>query len=171
MADPVLVAYATRYGSTKEVAEAVTKALKDAGVDARLLPAREVQSLDGYRAVVLGTPLYIGKWLKDIGKLLTRHQGALTKLPVALFVLGPTGSTEGEWQEIRASVDKLLMGVPWLKPVAWELFGGKLDPAKLGFPYNLLLKLPASPLYNAKAVDSRDWEAIAAWAKGLAGKL
>ena len=170
MSDRILVVYASRYGSTQETAEKVATAFGESGLDADVQPARQVQDLAGYRAVVLGAPLYIGRWLKDARRFLERHQAALTALPVAVFTLGPTRA-EDEWQEVRAQLDKQLAEYPWLKPVAVELFGGKYDPAKLRFPVSLLAALPASPLHGAPANDLRDWEAIGAWASGLAQQL
>jgi len=61
----VLVAYATRYGSTLEVAEEIARVLRQSGLLVDDLSVREVKSLDGYRAVVVGVPLYIGKFLRD----------------------------------------------------------------------------------------------------------
>jgi menaquinone-dependent protoporphyrinogen oxidase len=127
--------------------------------------------LEGYRAVVLGAPLYIGQWLKDARRFLARHQEALAKRPVALFSLGPTRAAENEWEDVRAQVDKQLAKYPWLKPVAVELFGGKYDPDKLRFPDSLLATLPASPLHQMPASDLRDEGAIRTWANNLAEKL
>ncbi|HOU15488.1 MAG TPA: flavodoxin domain-containing protein [Anaerolineae bacterium] len=170
MSDSILVTYATRYGSTQEVAEKIAATLREGGIKVDLKPARQVQTLTGYSAVVLGAPLYIGNWLKDAQRFLTQQQAALEKLPVAIFTLGPTRADE-DWTEVRASLDVQLGKYPWLKPVAVELFGGKYDPAKLKFPATLLTMLPASPLYKAPASDARDWDAIHAWASGLVGKL
>ena len=170
MSDSVLVVYATRYGSTQEVAEQVAATLRESGFEVDLAPARQVQSLQGSRAVVLGAPLYIGSWLKDAQRFLARHQAALVELPVAIFTLGPTRAEE-DVAEVRAQMDKQLLKYPWLKPVAVELFGGKYDPSKLKFPATLLAALPASPLYQAPASDIRDWDAIRTWAGSLAAKL
>jgi menaquinone-dependent protoporphyrinogen oxidase len=84
----------------------------------------------------------------------------------ALFALGPFHDEEKEWHDVRAQLDKAVAKVPWLKPVAVQVFGGKFDPAKLGFPWKLIpamKKIPAS--------DIRDWAAIAAWAHDLAARL
>lgn len=94
MPAPILVAYATRYGSTQEVAEAVAAMLRERDLDARAQPMREVRGLDGYRAVVLGAPLYIGRLHKDMPRFLSRHRDALTARPVAIFALGPTDADE-----------------------------------------------------------------------------
>jgi menaquinone-dependent protoporphyrinogen oxidase len=170
MSDRVLVAYATRYGSTQEVAEQVAETLREQGLEVTIQPARQVKSLEGYGAVVLGAPLYIGSWLKDAQRFLAKHQAALADLPVAVFTLGPTRADE-DVTPVRAQLDKQLSKYPWLKPIATELFGGKYDPSNLKFPLNLLAALPASPLHQAPASDIRDWEVIRAWASDLATKL
>jgi menaquinone-dependent protoporphyrinogen oxidase len=156
----VLVGYATRYGSTQEVAEAVAATLRECGLEVDIQPMREVRTLAGYSAVVLGAPLYMFRWHKDARRFLSRHRKALTERPVAVFALGPTHDDEKERQDSRAQLDKELSKFPWLTPVALEVFGGKYDPAKLRFPVNLFAgKEPAS--------DIRDWTAIRAWAADL----
>jgi menaquinone-dependent protoporphyrinogen oxidase len=162
MSSLVLVGYATRYGSTQEVAEAVAATLRECGLAVDIQPMREVRSLAGYSAVVLGAPLYMFRWHKDAIRFLSRHRKALMERPVAVFALGPTHDPhdEKEWQDSRAQLDKVLAKFPWLTPVALEMFGGKYDPTKLPFPINLLAgKEPAS--------DLRDWTAIRAWAADL----
>ena len=89
MAIDVLVAYATKHGTTEEVAEAITEELKGLGLEVELRRLRKVRGLDGYRAVVIGAPLYAGRWQKDARKFLKRHGKALEELPVAVFALGP----------------------------------------------------------------------------------
>jgi menaquinone-dependent protoporphyrinogen oxidase len=166
MSTMVLVGYATRYGSTQEVAEAVAAALRECGLAVDIQPMRQVRSLAGYSAVVLGAPLFMFRWHKDALRFLSRHRKALTERPVAIFALGPVHDPhdEQEWQDSRAQLDKALAEFPWLTPVALEIFGGKYDPAKLRFPISLFAgKEPAS--------DLRDWTAIRAWASNLAAKL
>jgi menaquinone-dependent protoporphyrinogen oxidase len=156
MATTVLVTYATKYGSTREVAEAIAATLSAYGLQTEMRPAREVRSLDGYSAVVLGAALYIGRWHKDARRFLKRHRAALSRLPVAIFALGPLSTAEKEWQDARAQLDQTLATASWLAPVAVELFGGVINPAKLRFPFN---HMPAG--------DARDWTAIRAWASEL----
>jgi len=166
MSDKILVTYASRYGSTQEVAEKIAAMLNEGGLTADVQPARQVKTLQGYSAVVLGAPLYIGSWLKDAHRFLKRHQAALEKLPVAIFSLGPTHGDDA-LATVQPQMDKELAKYPWLKPVSTELFGGEYDPDKLRFPDTLLGKLPASPLYQAPANDMRDWDAIRTWAQSL----
>ena len=157
----VLVAFATKYGSTQEVAEAVAAALKERGIDVDVRPAREVKALDGYSAVVLGAPLYYFRWHKDARKFLDHHRKALVGLPVAVFALGPFANEPDQFEDARGRLDKALAERDWLSPVAVEVFGGKFDSAGLRFPDANpgMKKIPAS--------DIRDWEAIRAWASAL----
>jgi menaquinone-dependent protoporphyrinogen oxidase len=171
MAISVLVTYATRYGSTQEVAEAVAATLREQGLEVDLQLMREVRTLEGRRAVILGAPLYIGHWHKDVQRFLRRHREVLMQRPVAIFTLGPTQPDDQEWAGVRAQLEQELAKYPWLKPVALELFGGKYDPAQLRFPDSLLARSPASPLHQMPASDVRDWTAIRMWASSLAAKL
>ena len=166
MSASVLVAYATQYGSTQEVAEAVASTLRDCGLAVDIQPMRDVRALDQYRAVVLGAPLYMFQWHKDALHFLERHREALTARPVAIFALGPLHAEEKEFQGAREQLGKELAKFPWLTPGSIEIFGGKFDPQKLTFPHNLV---PA--LKNMPASDIRDWTAIRAWAGDLAAQF
>ena len=166
MSVSVLVGYATRYGSTQEVAEAVAATLREQGLTVDIQPMRQVRTLDQYHAIVLGAPLYMFHWHKDALHFLARHREALTARPVAIFALGPFHADEKEFQAVREQLDKELAKFPWLTPRAIAIFGGKFDPQKLTFPHNLV---PA--LKNMPASDVRDWTAIRAWASDLAATL
>src|SRR5215467_1411636 len=166
MSASVLVAYASRYGSTQEVAEAFAATLRESGLEVDLQHLIQVHTIDQYRAVVIGAPLYMFRWHKDALNFLTRYRTILTAMPVAIFALGPFHADEEEFRGAREQLDKELEKFPWLIPTAIEIFGGKFDPEKLTFPHNLvpaLKKMPAS--------DVRDWTAIHAWASNLATEL
>ncbi len=171
MSASMLVTYASRYGSTQEVAESIAATLRESGLEVDFAPVRRVRTLNGYRAIVLGAPLYMGSWHKDAKRFLSQHHEALVEQPVAIFALGPTHMDEEEWRGSREQLNTELSKFPWLTPAALELFGGKHNPAKLRFPDNLIASLPASPLHNMPASDARDWTAIRAWASGLVTNL
>ncbi len=171
MSGSILVSYATRYGSTQEVAEAIAAALREAGREVDLQPVRKVRSLEGYGLVVLGAPLYIGRWHKEAHRFLEQQREALAQRQVAVFALGPLHETEEQWRNVRGQLDKELAQHAWLAPTAAAIFGGKYDPAKLRFSDKVLAMAPASPLYQIPACDLRDWAAIRLWAEGLAGKV
>ena len=105
MAEKYLVTYATRYGSTQEVAEVITATLRERGLGVDIQPMREVRTLVGYRVVVLGAPLFMFHWHKDALSFLSRHREALMEHPVVVFALGPTHEPydEQEWQDFALS--------------------------------------------------------------------
>ena len=161
----VLVANATSYGSTQEIAEVISETLRSQGLAVDLQPIRSVQILEGYSAVVLGAPLYMFHWHKDALNFLSQHQNILAdNFPLAIFAGGPFGKGDGnEWYEVRAKLDLELAKFPWLAPISVEIVGGKFDPKKLRFPYKLIPVLKKMPVS-----DLRDWVAIRAWANNLA---
>lgn len=166
----ILVTYASKYGSTQEVAEAVAATLGEGGLSVDVRPAQKVHTLKGYGAVVLGAAIYYGVLHKDAVNFLTRNEAALAQCPVAVFALGPNSTDENERKGSWAQFDKELAKFPWLKPVVTELFGGRF-PAKLHFPDSMVAALPASPMHGKPASDVRDWTAIHAWSSSLTQKL
>jgi menaquinone-dependent protoporphyrinogen oxidase len=170
MMTKVLVAYGTRYGSTREVAEAVAATLAEKGIEADVMTAREVRSLDGYDAVVLGTPLYMGALHKDVRALLEKNSVALEQTPFALFALGPIKADDGV-DGSRAQLIEALAKLPVPTPASTAVFVGAYDPARLGFKDKMIAALPASPLHGETAHDDRDWEAIRGWARQTGAQL
>ena len=166
MPTPILVAYASSYGSTQEVAEAVAATLREAGQEVDLQPLRDVRRLTGYAAVVMGAPLIMFHWHKDAMHFLSRHKETLSLLPVAVFALGPVHAPhdDQEWQDSHDQLAKELARFPWFHPVTVTMFGGRYDPEKLRFPLKQMAgKEPPS--------DLRDWDAIRQWAGSLPVQL
>jgi len=162
MSLPILVTWATRYGSTEEVAQAIAAVLRETGCTVATQPMRMVQSLDGYGAVVLGCALYMSFIHRDARRFLSMHHRALRDKPAALFVLGPIHPDESEFPVARTQLNKQLGKFPWFSPVVLEIFGGRWDPAKMGFPFKWLPAVKSIPVS-----DARDWNAIRAWARTL----
>jgi menaquinone-dependent protoporphyrinogen oxidase len=160
MTQHVLVAYATKRGSTGEVAEAIGAGLRDRGLDVDVRAAREVDDLAGYDAVVLGGALYTGRWHADARRFLRRHAGRLEPLPLAVFGMGPKTGEAHDLAEARGQLERSLARTPKVHPASIAIFGGVIDPARLRFPFN---RMPAS--------DARDWDAIDAWADAFADRL
>lgn len=166
----VLVAYATKYGSTGEVAEAVGARLRAQGLAVDVKPVKEARPDDGYDAVVFGAPFYLGSLLKDAQTWLERQRPALEKRPTAIFALGPTSAAD-DLGEASKQLDRALEKLPWLHPVVADMFVGKFDPKKLRGCDRIFTKLPASPLHGMGPHDDRDWVAIDGWTDRLAGSL
>jgi menaquinone-dependent protoporphyrinogen oxidase len=171
----VLVAYATRYGSTEEVANAIAAALREHGLNVEVRPAREVRSLNSYDVVVLGAALYLGRWHRDAREFLVRHRMALSKLPVAVFALGIynrnfnpfLSAAEDEQRGSRVQFSRELAKASWLAPTSIAVFSGKIDPAKLHFPFHRTWMRA----FRVPVRDARDWTAIHAWADNLPAAL
>ncbi len=158
----ILLAYATRYGSTQQVAETIAVALRQVGLEVDIQPMQEVKRLDNYDSVVLGAAIYNARWHPDAHHFLSQHQEALRQRPVAIFALGPLSTSNAAMRNSRRQLDKELTKYPWLKPVAVEIFAGKYDPTKPGLGFFERF-VPAS--------DHRNWDAIRAWANALPAQL
>lgn len=158
----ILVAYATRYGSTQEAAETVADALRQAGLRVDLEPMREVKTLDNYDAIVLGAAIYNAKWHSEAHAFLSRHEEILRQRPVAIFSLGPTTKNPAAKKRSLSQLDRDLEKYPWLKPVALDMFVGKYDLSKLGLG-SVGRLIPLS--------DQSDPNAVRAWANTLPTQL
>jgi menaquinone-dependent protoporphyrinogen oxidase len=148
MAGSVLVAYATKRGSTREVAEAVAAALREQGSKVELAPVREVKSVDRFDAVVIGGALYSGRWRAS--RLLKRRRKALASKPVAVFAMGPRRNEEAAFERSSGQLRRSLAKVPEVEPVAISVFGG---------------------VDREKGIDIRDWDAIRAWAEEVGSRF
>jgi len=170
MADTILVAYATRYGSTREVAEAAADTLRERGLAVDVKAVKDAAAGDGCGGVLLATPFYMGAMLKDAVRYLERERAALERLPVALLACGPISADE-DLAAARGQLDTALAKLGWLDPVATEMFVGKFDPDHLRLADKLITALPASPLHGIGARDDRDWPAIHEWVASLPGLM
>jgi menaquinone-dependent protoporphyrinogen oxidase len=148
----ILVAYATRNGSTRDVADAISRSLRASGADVELCAARDIRGPLGHRElIILGAPIYSGRWHRDAHRFLKRHRKELGVIPVAVFGMGPRDPGEEAWQRSRQQLDRALARRDWLKPVTVAVFGGA-DPPKRA----------------RKRRDQRDWAQIGAWGSSLA---
>jgi menaquinone-dependent protoporphyrinogen oxidase len=156
----ILVAYASKRGSTREVADAIALRMREHGLEVDVTAAGDVGGLAGYNGLVVGGALYTGRWHADARRLLKRQRRVLAVLPFAVFAMGPRTTEMHDLAQSREQLDHALAKTPELAPVAVGVFGGVLDPTRLRFPFNRL-----------EASDARDWEAIRAWADDIARKI
>ena len=168
MGDKLLIAYTSRAGATVGVAGAVADVLRGEGTEVDVRPSKEVTDLSPYLAVVAGSAIYMGQWMKDTVKFVERHRDALSKIPVAYFAVCLTmkDATEENRYTAAAYLDPVRKKVPEVEPVSVGLFAGALDPSKLSFLFRAIVKKMGAP-----EGDFRDWEAIRAWAEELAPLL
>jgi menaquinone-dependent protoporphyrinogen oxidase len=156
----ILIAYATKNGSTAEVAERVAARLCTHGLVTDVRAAHDVHTLEGYDGVILGSAIYVGRLHADARDFLHRYRTELAALPVAVFAMGPCTLVDRDVASSRAQLQAALEKVPTMRPISTAIFGGVLDPTQQHFPFN---RFPAS--------DARDWEAIDAWSDGVAARF
>lgn len=161
----VLVAYASKRGSTAEIAETVAATLRRGGLEVSLCPVDEVESLDPFDAVVVGSAVYMKRWRGDARHFLKKHRKTLRKMPFWVFSSGPVGdpaSDNPDWMESPKFVAKLEeMGVR-----EHVVFGGSVPREPQGFMEKAMVD--GTP---EEYRDRRDWGQIRSWAEGVAGAL
>ena len=161
MPGKILVAYATRNGSTAEIAQAIGKELTIAGFTVDVAEIKTISTPADYTAVVIGGPLYMGSIDGAVGKFITKYREQLQKLPVAAFAVGLAPKNPNP-AAIEESMGALRKSMGPVTPVASVLFAGKLDPTKMNFIMRKFLEMA-----KISAGDFRDWDAIAVWAREL----
>ncbi len=167
MDSQVLVAYATKYGATAEIAERIGQVLRQAGLGVDVLPAERVSNVRAYKAVVLGSAVYIGQWRKQAAAFLKANEKALAERPVWLFSSGPTG--KGDPVELVQGwrfPTKLQPIADRIRPRDVAVFHGSANVQKMSFLEKWMLKNVKAP-----AGDFRDWGAITAWATAIVDAL
>jgi menaquinone-dependent protoporphyrinogen oxidase len=160
----VLVAYASKHGSTAEIAQAIAATLRESGLDVDCLDAGHVPSLDPYEAVVLGSAVYMRRWRPRARHFLRKYAEQLSERPFWIFSSGPCGQpqeAEVEWSEPRRAIARAqLLGMR-----GHVVFGGCLSMESNGLAGAMAAKCP--PRYR----DRRDWDQIRAWAQSIAAQL
>jgi menaquinone-dependent protoporphyrinogen oxidase len=164
----VLVIHASRMGSTREIAERIATRLREEGIDATAQAVEATDDLAGYDGFVIGSGVYAGHWLKEAKAFVERHRATLSDRLVWLFSSGPVGPAATDHRPIEP---KDVAGlVKAIHPFDHVIFGGTLDrqavdAAGLGTVERFVAKrfVPEG--------DFRDWDAITAWADGIANVL
>jgi menaquinone-dependent protoporphyrinogen oxidase len=167
MENKILVAYASKYGATKEIADKIGEVLKREGLQADVLPVKSVKNLSEYKAVVIGSGVYIAKWRKEAARFLKSNEKLLSERPVWLFSSGPAGDGNPleklkGWKfptDLQATADSI-------KPRDNTVFFGDINTGKMNPLEKWVIKNVKSPVG-----DFRDWDAINKWAMGIAEAL
>jgi menaquinone-dependent protoporphyrinogen oxidase len=157
----VLVAYASKRGGTKGIAQTIRDALVARGIEADALAGSDVKSVVGYDAVIVGGALYAMRWPRRARRFVKRNTGALRNVPVWFFSSGPLDASATEREippvgQVRSLMDSVAAR-------GHATFGGRLTADAKGFP--------ASTIAKKHAGDWRDPEQICRWANGIADAL
>jgi menaquinone-dependent protoporphyrinogen oxidase len=168
----ILVAYASRNGSTAGVAEAIGRSLAESGVQVDVLPVQAVEDLAPYRAVVAGSAIQAAQWLPEAMQFVRVHRAELSRKPFAAFLVCMTLAMKAELKVPNGKYRQQV--VAWLDPVralaplaSVGLFAGALDIRRIN-SLGDRLKFRLSVLMGVWSEgDHRDWNAIQAWAESL----
>jgi menaquinone-dependent protoporphyrinogen oxidase len=157
----VLVTYGSGRGGTEGLAQMVTRGLAEKGLIVDLLPPEDIDSLDGYDAVVVGGALYAGRWHKAARRFVKRHTSELKQRPVYFFSSGPLDDSATRTDIPPVKGVKALMERVGAR--GHVTLGGRLAPDAKGFP--------ASAMAKKRAGDWRDAAQAEVWAGGIAAQL
>lgn len=158
----VLVAHASKHGSTREMAEEVARELTARGLDTTCIPASEVESVTGYDALVLGAAIYAGSWPKSARKFVSCVTAQAPKVPTWVFSSGPVGEPLGP-SALPSGPRELAAKMHLCEHT---MFPGVLDRSKLG-----LLEKGVVGAIKAADGDYRNWDALRDWSGRIAESL
>jgi menaquinone-dependent protoporphyrinogen oxidase len=159
----VLVAVASRHGATLEIADAISRVLAASGLDTETSAFETVDDLAPYDAFVLGSAVYVGRWLELARDFVEAHGAELAGRPTWLFSSGPIGAPPRPAAEDAVQVDEIAATTG---ARGHRLFAGRLDKSTLGFGERAMVLA-----FRVAEGDYRDWAEIEAWALEIAAAL
>lgn len=168
----MLVAYASQYGSTSEVAAAIGEVFCQQDTAVNVKPLAEIGDLTPYQAVIVGSPIRSEAWTPEAVAFVETHQATLSQMPVAYFLtcmtLGLASDTLEVRQRVAGYLDPVREQIPAVQPVDVGLFAGALDYGKMSYAMQGLYRAFAEDDTDG---DYRDWDTIHAWAAEVQPKL
>lgn len=159
----VHVITAGKHGSTHEIGEAIAERLRGGGFDARAERAEGLSDLEPGEPVVLGSPIYMGKWVKAARKVADRLATEPAGRDLWMFTVGPLGDPP---EPVDARPEEQIESLAAERAIDHKIFTGKLDRSQLNFAERLAIKVVKAP-----DGDFRDWDAINAWADQISAHL
>ena len=167
MKQKILITYASRSGSTAEIAKAIGKTLTQNGAHVDVLAMQDVKDLSSYQAVVAGSAIRKSKWLLEAMQFVQTHRTELAAKPFATFTVCITLAMKNG-EQYRKGVSEWVAPVrAQVKPLSEGLFAGMLDFSKLPFNWDTLLLRLTVALGIFPRGDHRDWNAIREWADSI----
>ena len=170
MQNRILVAYASRHGATRGIAERIAASLRRHGIDATTMSVEAIRDADGYDGYVLGSAVYATHWLGPIKAFVHRNRALLRRHPVWLFSSGPLSNAP---EELADAVPRDIPDIERdIEARGHTVFAGAWqgDASPIGFLEKVMHAIPAAR--DALPVaDYRDWPAVDTFATNVAGEL
>ena len=158
----ILIAYASKYGATREVAERIAQRLQKSGKQAEAKSVTQITDLGKPEGVIVGSALYQGGWLPEATTFVRKNATALSRIPTWLFSVGPLDTdVEDEEQPIELAEFRDKIGQKH-----HAVFHGALDHSKLDRSDRITMKAAGAP-----EGDFRDWDTIGTWVDQIAKSL
>jgi menaquinone-dependent protoporphyrinogen oxidase len=165
MPNRILITYATRAGSTVEVAAAIGNVLARRGFSVDVKPVKEKPSVEGYQALVVGSAICMGSWLPEAVNFVKDNQAQLSRIPTTFFTVHMLNRGEDETsRQARQAYTAAVRQV--LRPVDEAFFSGKMDYSRLSFLDRTIAKAVEKQT-DSRPGDFRDWVIIRSWANEL----
>ena len=156
----ILVTVASKHGSTYDIAKAIGSELATCGLQVSVAPVQDVRTIEEYDAVVLGSAIHMGQWMKAAKEFVARETATLTSIPVWLFSSGPvTDRSKPDDPADRRQGDQIAKA---LAAREHRVFRGKLDKTGLSVAERAIVRIAKAP-----SEDQRDWDAVRTWASGI----
>ncbi|HHC79244.1 MAG TPA: hypothetical protein ENK46_05130 [Flavobacteriia bacterium] len=163
-----LVAYESKFGSTKEIAETIGKVLSDQGNTVDVKKISDIENIVHYKNVVIGSAIQYDKWMPEAREFIMKNEKILSKKAVDFFLVCLVLSRKDDKTILKAKgyATKTLKLTPTIKVNSFGKFAGVLDYSKMPFAQRILAK-GIFAVIGVKEGDYRDWHAIESWAKNI----
>ena len=171
MTHTVLVTYASRTGSTAEIAQAIGTNLREGGVPVDVKPMQEIKELAPYQAVIAGSAIRGARWLPEAVQFIRSHQSELRHKPFAMFTVCITLAMANSEQYRTAVAGWTAPVRAIVNPLSEGLFAGMLDFNKLPMNWETIKLRATVAMGIFPRGDHRDWDAVRAWAEGLKPRI
>ncbi len=165
MENRILITYATKAGSTADIAMRMAETLRAGQYLVDVKPVKEVTDLSPYSTVIAGSAIRVGNILPEMTQFIQDNLTALQSKRFDIFIACMT--LEKDTAENRATVSAYLDPVrAMIQPASEGLFAGVMDLRRLNLLEKLMMKAMKTPVG-----DFRNWEQINGWIQGISTGL
>lgn len=155
----IAIIYSSKTGSTLEIVQFMKTVLEKKNAIVEIKKASDSIQLKSYQAIMIGSPIYMGRWNKEATSFIEKNQAELKNMPIAYFSVGMSFDKKDakSLEQIEKYLEKERSLV---KPLSEGRFMGRMDFSKLNFFQRMISKM-----VGAKEEDKRNWKAIQLWSE------